>query len=665
LALQNACQKVGGACISVVGVYTVRVALQMRVVKAGILMCFRSALNVTAFRAARSGGARCGIGDEAGGRPTPPFLQTGGDGEGNSNNNALELPEKPDQQLEEQDTKTPFRGLQIGSSNRENIFLAVLFLHDNLREIAKPEDDNFHFGLGKEGQGFRQLASLLSKAEPTLAHVISGSFHSLYERVLKERRDLTNFLKRETGSGWKDTRFSEIAHELVAIVDEIADRDNRRNAARENRIAEQAVVTKRITHQMMHPLGPRKKPIEIETQESDHTNTDIVESEVASLEPDDRAASTISSTPNPEDAQMSSKDNTAPLVLTPWQDHQAPTDFFTSHGPSNPSRSHTVGKRKATFESDISITLDRLAARSEDNERRQNAVDTMVSAIQHELKDIRAAVQQELKDIRAERQQELNEIRGEINKLSHSLSSAIYMRNAECLSRYAQQDVIIKALQHIYMSTPDTHVASSHQIVSLPIQSHYDPAHLHWYDPNIVMALILDRMILLLASIKLVHRAANPVMCAINKGKHAAITDEVSTGGNIIRTSLEVAGRQADVVVKANASSFINDLQPDGVPGRGLGIGSFGYVLRQRFPQEEAGAPTDNRSLVVLHLNVLPRLYDASAVDNEEDGRNAGRAEDDDVDNDNNDLVEDFSEVGEHEEAGVDEEAKNVLLNPS
>lgn len=163
----------------------------------------------------------------------------------------------PDEPLEEQGTKAPFRGLQLGPTNRENVFLAVLFLRNNLREIAKPEDDDFHFGLGKEGQGFRQLAVLLSKAEPTLKRVTPGPLHSLYERVLKERRDLTNFLTREPGGGWIDTRFSEIAEELVAIADDITARDNRRVSAKENKIAEQDVVSKRSTFQMMHPLGSR------------------------------------------------------------------------------------------------------------------------------------------------------------------------------------------------------------------------------------------------------------------------------------------------------------------------------------------------------------------------------------------------------------------------
>ncbi|KAG0025322.1 hypothetical protein BGZ81_007242, partial [Podila clonocystis] len=128
-----------------------------------------------------------------------------------------------------------FRLLQFNSSgtNCENIFKAVFFLHNNLRERAHLQDEDYHFGLTKEGSGFKELAADLAKAESTLRGVTSGALHSLYERIVQDRKKLDDFISVSTGDVWTDTQMSDLAQELVSVDKDIKERDNRRKAAKE------------------------------------------------------------------------------------------------------------------------------------------------------------------------------------------------------------------------------------------------------------------------------------------------------------------------------------------------------------------------------------------------------------------------------------------------
>ena len=158
-----------------------------------------------------------------------------------------------------------FRLLQFNSSgtNCENIFKAVLFLRNNLRERAHLQDDNYHFGLSKEGPGFKELATDLAKAESTLRGVTAGALHSLYERIVQDRKKLDDFIATSTGDAWKGTQLSDLAQELVSVDTDIKDRDNRRKAAKdgvkEESIAKAQAMEKRAMVAMLTGLGPRWK----------------------------------------------------------------------------------------------------------------------------------------------------------------------------------------------------------------------------------------------------------------------------------------------------------------------------------------------------------------------------------------------------------------------
>ncbi|KAF9918283.1 hypothetical protein FBU30_000282 [Linnemannia zychae] len=361
--------------------------------------------------------------------------------------NVPDASEISEESLEEQGAKAPFRGLQFGPSNRENIFLTVLFLRNNLRDIAKPEDDEFHFGLGKEGHGFRQLASLLSKAEPTLRRVTPGPLHSLYERVLSERRDLTNFLKREAGDGWIDTRFSEIAEELVAIADDIKARDNRRIAAKENKVAEQDVASRQSTFQMMHPLGSRL--IQDDLKDDEQARLDAGEINDVILEQIDVVASSIS---NPSDVQAPSEDIAAPFILTPWKvpEYQVSATFFSSHSSSNTSRSCSTPKRKSTDDSDNSIRFNSLISKFEDymemNDKRQKIADAKIEGLQQELNTIRTLnmnLQVGIEDHLSKLHDRISSVSREVLQMSKTFN----LQSGDCTARHTHLEAMIKNIQ--------------------------------------------------------------------------------------------------------------------------------------------------------------------------------------------------------------------------
>lgn len=174
-----------------------------------------------------------------------------------------------------------FRLFQFNSSgtNCENIFKAVFFLCNNLRGRAHLQDDDYHFTLTKEGPGFKELATDLAKAESSLRGVTSGALHSLYERIVQDRKKLDNFLAVSTGDGWTGTQLSDLAQELVSIDNDIKERDNRRKAVKkgvkEESIAQAQAMEKRAMVSMLTGLGPRRKQ-EVPKQSMDHgpTSTD-------------------------------------------------------------------------------------------------------------------------------------------------------------------------------------------------------------------------------------------------------------------------------------------------------------------------------------------------------------------------------------------------------
>lgn len=140
--------------------------------------------------------------------------------------------------------------------------------------------------------------------------------------------------------------FQKIAEELVAIADEIVARDNRRVWAKKNKIAEQDVLSKRSTFQMMHTLGSRQRLDDKENNEQ--ARGDVGGSGDVGMKLVDQVQSNIPSTLN-YDVQASSKAFTNSFVLTPWQvpGYQAPADFFTAQAPSNPFRGSSAAKTES------------------------------------------------------------------------------------------------------------------------------------------------------------------------------------------------------------------------------------------------------------------------------------------------------------------------------
>ncbi|GJJ76130.1 hypothetical protein EMPS_08489 [Entomortierella parvispora] len=129
-----------------------------------------------------------------------------------------------------------FHLFQFGPSgkNCEHIFRAVVFLCHYLRGRAHLLDPASHFSTSKDGQDFKDLATDLTKLEPSLVGVSASSLVALYERIVLERRKLDTFLSQAVGVEWTDTHLSKLARDLVQFDNDIKARDTQRKSATDN-----------------------------------------------------------------------------------------------------------------------------------------------------------------------------------------------------------------------------------------------------------------------------------------------------------------------------------------------------------------------------------------------------------------------------------------------
>ncbi|KAK5797026.1 hypothetical protein F5H01DRAFT_359475 [Linnemannia elongata] len=150
----------------------------------------------------------------------------------------------------------PFRSLQLNNSctNCENIFKAVLFLHNRIPEKAHLQDEAYQFGFTKDSASFKELAAELGSIEPSLRGVTPLALVSLYERIIKERKALSDFLVMATGFTWTDTRMSDMAQSLVETDRELRDRENRQQAAKSEVKKQQVTEAQAVEQQVMDAM---------------------------------------------------------------------------------------------------------------------------------------------------------------------------------------------------------------------------------------------------------------------------------------------------------------------------------------------------------------------------------------------------------------------------
>lgn len=163
----------------------------------------------------------------------------------------------------------PFRSLQFNSSctNCENIFKAVLFLHNRIPEKAHLQDETYQFGFTKDSASFKELAAELGSIEPSLRNVTPLALVSLYEKIIKERKALSDFLVIATGFTWTDTRMSDMALSLVENDRELRDRENRQQAAKseakKQQVSEALAVERQVMDAMLGTLTEKKRASQV------------------------------------------------------------------------------------------------------------------------------------------------------------------------------------------------------------------------------------------------------------------------------------------------------------------------------------------------------------------------------------------------------------------
>jgi hypothetical protein len=108
-----------------------------------------------------------------------------------------------------------------------------MFLRDRLPEKAHLRDPTFRFNLTKDSAPLKELATELGSAEPLLLGVTPTALFSVFERIVKERRNLDAWLKVATDEPWRDTRLAEMALDLVQTEDQIREREKQQRAQKD------------------------------------------------------------------------------------------------------------------------------------------------------------------------------------------------------------------------------------------------------------------------------------------------------------------------------------------------------------------------------------------------------------------------------------------------
>ncbi|KAF9150099.1 hypothetical protein DFQ26_001694, partial [Actinomortierella ambigua] len=216
-----------------------------------------------------------------------------------------------------------FRLLQFNASctNCENIFKAVVFLHTRLRDKAHLDDETFQFGFTKDSSSFKDLTAELRSVEPSLRNVTPQALVSLYDRIIKERKALDDFLVVATGFSWTDTRMSDMAQELMNVDKDLREREIRQHSsksdAKRQLLTEAETAERQLTMTMLGTLGGRKRAIEEDIEEEGSSNGSDADDDTA-FQP--HLASPAVSAPAPA---LSFSD-------TPQRSSQSTGDSFTS-----------------------------------------------------------------------------------------------------------------------------------------------------------------------------------------------------------------------------------------------------------------------------------------------------------------------------------------------
>ncbi|KAI7832766.1 hypothetical protein BC939DRAFT_524388 [Gamsiella multidivaricata] len=108
-------------------------------------------------------------------------------------------------------------------ANRPRVFLETLYLSDRIRQRMRNNFDKVN--LMKGGNTFKDIASELDQTEPELQGVTGVALADL----------------------WQPTKFSDVANEIVALVDDIQEAKGRKTAAKEGKQVEEVSRAARAT----------------------------------------------------------------------------------------------------------------------------------------------------------------------------------------------------------------------------------------------------------------------------------------------------------------------------------------------------------------------------------------------------------------------------------
>ncbi|KAF9924137.1 hypothetical protein FBU30_005831 [Linnemannia zychae] len=153
-------------------------------------------------------------------------------------------------------SNTKYRGLQFDSfstrrsseENRQKVFLATLYLRDCLQLIITNRQYNLQKVNITIHNEIKELCNQLNRDGDLLKGVTPTALLSLYNKILEKRRALEEILKKATSEVFNNTRFSDLALELLDLSNEINEaketQNNIRNArAKSNKGITNAAIT--------------------------------------------------------------------------------------------------------------------------------------------------------------------------------------------------------------------------------------------------------------------------------------------------------------------------------------------------------------------------------------------------------------------------------------
>ncbi|KAF9945705.1 hypothetical protein BGZ65_010460, partial [Modicella reniformis] len=113
---------------------------------------------------------------------------------------------------------SPYQDIQFVPENTARIFRAILFLKNNLRNMARLENEDFKLDMSRYGRPFKTLALELAQQQPSLAGITGSALHSLYTDIIHRRRELNDVISTTSEGSWVHTKIDDLTFAVAGAT---------------------------------------------------------------------------------------------------------------------------------------------------------------------------------------------------------------------------------------------------------------------------------------------------------------------------------------------------------------------------------------------------------------------------------------------------------------